>query len=37
MDIWNKAGLRKTRYTGLGKKSIKLRKVEGGVSGGKSY
>jgi len=31
LDIWNKAGLRETRDTGLGRKSTKSRRVEEGI------
>lgn len=36
MDRWNTAGLGETRDTGLGRKSAKSRRVEGGVGGGKN-
>jgi hypothetical protein len=36
MVRWNKAGLRETIDTKLGKKMAKLGRVEGGVDGGKN-
>jgi len=36
MNRSNKAGLRETRDTGLGRKSTKSRGVEGDVGGGRS-
>lgn len=37
MDRWNKARFGETKDTGLGRKSIELRRVEGGVGDDKTF
>jgi hypothetical protein len=36
MDRWKETGLKKTRDTKLGRKSVKSVKVEGGIGGSKN-